>query len=108
MRLPWYCYAHLLRDVEDFRDEFSDETEVEAFATKVIRLLADAMYLHSKLLSDEQYYQQAEQIKQQIEQAMKAEAKHPGIRTIQDLFVEKAKRMYQWAVGQRPPRPGRQ
>lgn len=74
----------------------------------MIPLLADAMYLHSKLLSDEQYYQQAEQIKQQIEQAMKAEAKHPGIRTIQDLFVEKAKRMYQWAVGQRPPRPGRQ
>ena len=98
-----YCYAHLLRDVEDLRDEFSDETEVEAFAATVIPLLADAMHLHSKPLSDAQYYQEAKQIKQQIEQAMKAEARHPGIRTIQDLFVEKAERMYQWASDRRVP-----
>ena len=34
---------------------------------------------------------------------MKAEAWHPGIRTIQDLFVEKAERMYQWASDRRVP-----
>ena len=34
---------------------------------------------------------------------MKAEARHPGVRTIQDLFVEKAERMYQWASDRRVP-----
>ena len=34
---------------------------------------------------------------------MKAAARHPGIRTRQDLFVEKAERMYQWASDRRVP-----
>lgn len=98
-----YCYAHLMRDVEDLRDEFADQAEVQSFATTVIPLLADAMHLHSKPLSNEQYYREASKIKRQIERAMKAEARHPGVRTIQDLFVEKAERMYQWASDRRVP-----
>jgi hypothetical protein len=43
-----YCYAHLLREMEDLRDEFEDEAEVQLFAATVIALLADAMPLHSK------------------------------------------------------------
>jgi transposase len=98
-----YCYAHLMRDVEDLQDEFADQTEVQSFATTVIPLLADAMHLHSKPLSDAQYYREAGKLKGQIERAMKAEARHPGVRTIQDLFVEKAERMYQWASDRRVP-----
>jgi hypothetical protein len=98
-----YCYAHLMRDVEDLRDEFADQAEVQSFATTVIPLLADAMHLHSQPLSDEQYYREAGKIKRQIERAMKAEARHPGVRTMQDLFVEKAERMYQWAEDRRVP-----
>jgi len=98
-----YCYAHLMRDVEDLRDEFADQAEVQSFATTVIPLLADAMHLHSKPLSDKQYYRAAGKLKRQIEREMKAEAQHPGVRTIQDLFVEKAERMYQWASDRRVP-----
>ena len=98
-----YCYAHLMRDVEDLRDEFADQAEVQSFATAVIPLLADAMHLHSKPLSDEQYYREAGKLKGQIERAMKAEARPPGVRLIQDLFVEKAERMYQWASDRRVP-----
>jgi transposase len=49
------CYAHLLREVEDLRDEFADEAEVRAFAATVIPRLAEAMHLHSKPLSDQPY-----------------------------------------------------
>jgi len=45
-----YCYARLMRDVEDLRDEFADQAEVQSFAATVISLLADAMHLHSKPL----------------------------------------------------------
>jgi transposase len=98
-----YCYAHLLREVEELRDEFADQAEVQTFATTVIPLLADAMHLHSKLLSDEQYDRAARKLKRQIKRAMKAEARHPGVRIMQDLFVEKAERMYQWASDRRIP-----
>lgn len=46
---------------------------------------------------EEQYYRAARKLKGQIERAMKAEARHLGIRRIQELFEEKAERMYQWA-----------
>jgi len=98
-----YCHAHLLRELESLRDEFGDEAEVELFATTAIPLLAEAMHLHSKPLSDKQYYRAARNIKGQIERAMKAEARHLGIRRTQDLFVEKAERMYQWATDRRVP-----
>jgi transposase len=45
-----YCYAHLLRKVEDLRDEFLEEAVVQAFAATVIPWLAEAMHLHSKPL----------------------------------------------------------
>ena len=98
-----YCYAHLLREVEDLRDEFSDDAEVQTFAHTVIPLLADAMHLHNKPLNDERYYREARKLKGQMERAMKAEARHLGIRRIQDLFVEKAERMYQWATDRQVP-----
>lgn len=98
-----YCYAHLLRDVEDLRDEFAEEAEVQTFTTTVIPLLSEAMHLHGKTLSDEQYYRAAGSLKRKIEQVMKAEARHLGIRRIQDLFIEKAERMYQWAKDRRVP-----
>jgi transposase len=89
--------------VEDLRDEFAEEAEVRSFAATVIPLLAAVMHLHSKPLSDRQYYGAARKLKQQIERAMKAEAGHLGIRRIQDLFMEKAERMYQWAEDRRVP-----
>ena len=35
-----YCYAHLLRDVEDLQQEFPTDTELNHYALKVHRFLA--------------------------------------------------------------------
>ena len=51
-----YCYAHLLRDVEDLAKEFPGETEVTAFTSTLIPLLAGAMHLRGRPLSDAEYY----------------------------------------------------
>ena len=61
-----YCYAHLLRDIEDLGKEFPDETEVGAFTATLVPLLSQAMHLHSRLLSDEQYREQAKRLQRQI------------------------------------------
>jgi transposase len=98
-----YCYAHLLPEVEELRDEFSDEAEVQLFATTDIPLLAAAMHLHSQPLSDRQYYAAARNLKTKLEQVMRAAAQPLGVRRIQDLFVEKAERRYQWAEDRRVP-----
>jgi hypothetical protein len=65
-----YCYAHLLRQVEDLAKEFPDQPEVLTFTAIVIPLLAAAMHLRSQPLSDADYSTQACQLQQQIQTAM--------------------------------------
>ena len=50
------CSAHLMRDVEDLAQEFPGEAEVTAFTSTLIPLLAGAMYLRGRPLSDAEYY----------------------------------------------------
>ena len=98
-----YCYAHLLRDVEDLQKEFPTDVEVGAFTATVIPLLAQAMHLRRQSITDADYYQQAREIKRQIIVATEAEARHPGIRKLQDLFHDKAERLYHWVESRAVP-----
>jgi transposase len=61
-----YCYAHLLRDVEDLAKEFPGAAEVTTFSSTLIELLSAAMHLHSLPLSEAQYLEQARPLQQQI------------------------------------------
>jgi hypothetical protein len=98
-RLPvqiQYCYAHLLREVEELGKEFSDNAEVKSFVGTLATLLAQAMHLRTQRLSDEQYYRQAREIKQKIIEVSSSPAHHLGIRAIQDIFNTHAERLYHW------------
>ena len=92
-----YCYAHLLREVEDLAKEFPDGPEVTAFTATLIPLLAAAMHLRSQPLSDPDYYAQAQPLQSQIQAVMAQPAQHLGIRCLQDLFTRNAHRLYHWA-----------
>jgi transposase len=98
-----YCYAHLLRDVEDIEKEFPDNPEVSSFAKAFGTLLANAMHLRSLPLNDDQFKEHAEDIKTRIIDMVNREARHPAIQTFQNLFREKAERMYHWAEDRRIP-----
>jgi transposase len=98
-----YCYAHLLREVEDLDKEFADHSEVRAFTARLIPLLAQAMHLQAQTLSHEQYYGQARQLEQQIRGVVGQPAEHLGIRRLQDLFTDNAHRLYHWVEDRRVP-----
>jgi transposase len=98
-----YCYAHLLRAVEDLAHEFPDQAEVQVFTAMLIPLLAEAMHLHSLPLSDEEYYAQARELKQEMEKIIESPAQHLGVRSMQDLFRENAPRLYHWVEDRRVP-----
>lgn len=98
-----YCYAHLLREVEDLTKEFPDETEVAAFTSTMIPLLSAAMHLRSQPISDLDYYSQAREIKKKIEEAVNSSAKHLGIIRIQDIFTENSHRLYHWVESRAVP-----
>lgn len=98
-----YCYAHLLRDVEGIEKEFPDNAEVSSFVKVFGTLLANAMHLRSLPLNDDQFKEHAADIKNQIIDMVNREARHPAIQTLQNLFREKAERMYHWAGDRRIP-----
>jgi hypothetical protein len=98
-----YCYAHLLRDVEDLEQEFPNQSEIQRFVGALAPLLARAMHLRSLQLSARQFRQQAAQTRREIKAVTNAPAQHPAIQKIQNLFREKADRLYHWAQDRAVP-----
>lgn len=98
-----YCYAHLLREVEDLEKEFPENTEVRAFVGTMAPLLATAMNLRSLPIADAQFYEQTGQVKSQIQEVVHSPAQHLGIRRIQEIFHKNANRLYRWVEDRQIP-----
>jgi transposase len=92
-----YCYEHLRRNIEDLQKEFPDNLEIEEFNNTVIPLLSEAMGLRSRNISDDEFYQQAKQLKSKIINEMDKSAHHAGIQNIQSIFRDYSHRLYHWA-----------
>lgn len=92
-----YCYAHLLRDVKDLERDFPDNPEVKAFVEALTPQLANAIGLRALNMTRRQFKQQAAKIKKAIIDITNRQAKHPAIQKIQDIFRQKADRLYHWA-----------
>ena len=92
-----YCYAHLLREVQDLDQEFPAVSEVSQFVTHFAPLLAQAIKLRAQELTAAQFGPQALELKVQIKALVHSPAQHPGIQKIQNIFRERAARLYHWA-----------
>jgi transposase len=92
-----YCYAHLLRHVQDLEKEFPDNDEVIGFVQTVAPLLAEAMHLRSLPIEKKEFFVRAANTKSEIIKIMNAEANHAGIQKIQNVFRENKDRLYHWA-----------
>lgn len=92
-----YCYAHLLREVEDLAKEFPADAEVQRFATPFGEALAQAMQLRGRGLTRPAFRQEAARLRREIQTTAAAPARHPGVQKIQGIFREQAERLYHWA-----------
>lgn len=98
-----YCYAHLLREVQDLGKEFPQEVEVQVFVSIFAPLLAAAMRLRSQALEPEKFHAQASQLKERIVEWSENVAGHPGVQRIQNIFREHPTRLYHWAENPQVP-----
>jgi transposase len=92
-----YCYAHLLRIVKDLEKDFPENAEIKSFVEALAPQLANAISLRTLDITDKQFKRQAAKIKDAIIEITNRQAKHPTIWKIQDIFREKADRLYHWA-----------
>jgi transposase len=91
-----YCYAHLLREIEKLEKEFPGEIEISDFVSTFAVLLAQAMKLRGRTISDEEYLNRASGLKLEMETVLLQNWKHLGIQRIQNIFHEKKERLYHW------------
>jgi len=98
-----YCYAHLLRTVKDLEKDFPENTEIASFVQALAPQLANAMSLRTLDITDKQFKRQAAKIKDAIINITNHQAKHPAIQKVQDIFREKAPRLYHWAEDRNIP-----
>jgi len=98
-----YCYAHLLREVQDLEKEFPDEPEIASFVAVVAPQLALAMGLRGQPISDNEYYRRAAALSVEIKANMAQPAKHLAIRRIQDIFRANEQRLFHWADNRAVP-----
>ena len=98
-----YCYAHLLRELEKLEKDFLDENEVQAFTGELIPLLAEAMHLSAKKISDRDYYRKAQKLKKEIMRVCRSPARHLGVRSYQDIFTTHECRLFHWVEDRRVP-----
>lgn len=98
-----YCYAHLIREVGKVAQEFHDDNSVVDFCEHFGLCLTQAMKLRSQLVSDEEYYRQAKELKTEITQLVSERHKHLAIQNIQTLFHTKRKRLYHWVKHRNVP-----
>lgn len=98
-----YCFAHLLRKVEDLGKEFPDDKEVATFVAVVAPQLALAMGLRGERISDDEFYRRAVGLREEIKATMGQPAHHEGIRCIQDIFRQNEHRLYHWADNRAVP-----
>ena len=98
-----YCYAHLLRDVQDLEKEFPEQFEIQQFVSAFAPLLARAMQLRGLKLTAGQFQEQAGQTRQEILALAQAPVQHPGIQKIQNIFREQTKRLFHWTKNPKIP-----
>lgn len=92
-----YCYAHLLREVQDLGKEFADLSEVSKFVASLAPALANAVKLRTCRLTTVDFQQRALELKIEIKALVHSPAQHPGIQKIQNIFRDRASRLYHWA-----------
>lgn len=95
-----YCFAHLLRKLEDLGKEFPDQKEVQCFVSSLAPLLAEAMHLRGSPISDDKYSKRAKKLQAEIRKIIRAPSEHPGVQNYQDIFRQNDHRLYHW-VGDR-------
>ena len=98
-----YCYAHLLRDVDDYGKKYPEKKEVQIFVSALIPLLSAAMHLRTTDIDDKTYYRKAGLIKKKILETINSPAEDFGIQSIQMTFKEKESRLYHWVKDRNVP-----
>jgi hypothetical protein len=96
------CFAHLISAFTDFAT-VAPPVWLMKSSGKTHAKLANAIYLRTSDITKRRFKQQAAKIKDAIIEIISRQARHPAIQNIQDIFRQKADRLYHWADDRNVP-----
>jgi transposase len=100
---PKISIFRVRRTVKDLEKDFPENAEIKSFVEALAPQLTNAISLRTLDITDRQFKRQAAKIKNEIINITNRQAKHPAIQKIQDIFREKADRLYHWAEDRNVP-----
>ena len=95
--------AHLLRTVKGLEKDFPENAEIKSFVEALAAQLTNAISIRTLDITDRQFKRQTAKIKNEIINITNRQARHPAIQKIQDIFREKADRLYHCADDRNVP-----
>jgi transposase len=98
-----FCFAHLLRDVQQLEKDFPDNQEVVIFQGVFAPFLSEAMKLRNQPIDDETYHYKAKSLKRKIVRTANKDSRHPAIAQIQEIFLNHPKQLFHWVNDRRIP-----
>lgn len=98
-----YCYAHLLRKVEEYGEKYPNKEEVQDFVNDLAPLISEAMKLRKLDITNQTYYKRAKKIKNKILSVINHPAEDFGIQNIQMTFKNNEHRLYHWVNNRNVP-----
>lgn len=98
-----YCFEHLKRDCKELLEKEPQNAEYQKFVPAFVSLLREAMQLRGRGLEDDDYYEEAKRIKDEMLKMINAQAKDPGLQKYQDIFRRHPERIFQWAENRSVP-----
>ena len=98
-----FCYAHLLRDLQDLQKQFPQEAEISAFVATLAPRLGAAMRLRHEVTHRPAYRRRARQLQRQILKAINRTARHPAIQSYQDIFRHHPDNLFHWVENPQVP-----
>ncbi len=100
----YFCYAHLLRDLEDLEKEFPGQAEVAAFVKTLKPKLTTAMRMRRHYTNLASFQQRARRLKVAIQEIANRPARHAGIQSYQAIFPAHSGSLARPAACSRPHR----
>lgn len=91
-----FCYAHLLRDLQDLEKHFPAVAEVRRFVAALAPRLAAAMHLRRTAKNPDHYRRRARRLREQIHTLVNLPAHHAAVQAYQDLFRRYSDNLYHW------------
>lgn len=98
-----FCFEHLKRDVKKIATDNPRSKEAARFVETLVPKIIEAIKLRKQPITDDEYYKRARDLRDEIMEICRRNARNRGIQKMQNLFREKSANLFNWVENRAVP-----